>query len=200
MRITEGQLRGIIRQEVKALREMASVGADEQVVLDFLMADDADGAADAIMDMITDPRDAGSTLESFYEVASEAGVRLPRGVIERTHTKLGKRLVDFDRDAMAASPDAPALQAIAASMGMSTISPADVRYMTFQPRRTGGAIRSVNVTFKDPDSGVSYANVLERDVNEAGITFEDFMASVKRLGAKAVARGPASKRSMPYYD
>lgn len=200
MRITEGQLRRIIRQEVKALREMANIGADEQVVLDFLMADDADGAADAIMDMITDPRDAGSTLESFYEVASEAGVKLPRGVIERTHTKLGKRLVDFDRDAMAASPDAPALQAIAASMGMSTMSPADVRYMTFQPRRTGGEIRSVNVTFKDPDSGVSYANVLPGDVESAGITFEEFMASVNRLGAKSRARGPARKPSMPYYD
>lgn len=124
MRITEGQLRRIIRQEVKALRE--SVAGDPA----------QDGA----------------------------------------------------------------LRAIERALSISPITPEDVMYMTFQPRRSGGVINSVNLTYKDPDAGSYYADVLPGDVEEGGITFDEFMASVQQMGAKSRARRPARKPSMPYYD
>lgn len=124
MRITEAQLRRIIRQEVRALRESAAGGTSQ------------DGA----------------------------------------------------------------LRAIESALSISPMTPDDVMYMTFQPRRSGGVIKSVNLTYNDPDAGSYYSDILPGDVERAGITFEEFMASVQQMGAKSRARRPARKPSMPYYD
>ena len=80
------------------------------------------------------------------------------------------------------------------------VTPGEVKYITIQPRRTGGKITKISLEHRDPDSGVSYSSMNDRDLEGTGMTLDDAFEKLVKMGAKSQARRPPMKRSMPYYD
>ncbi len=196
MRITESQLRRIIRQTIN---EMAGPDDNVEVAKEATLRGDVQAAVTAVVEMSQDPKDMAANFESVLEELSVSGKRIPPGVVNAIHDALGKEYSAISDKSVSASPDAAVLKALAKALSYR-VTPDDVKYFTIQPRRTGGVVTKIGLEHRDPDSGISYSSLLDSDIHGTGMTLDDVAAKLVKMGAKSQVRRPPMKRAMPYYD
>lgn len=195
MRITESQLRRMIRQTIN---EMAGPADNVEAAKEATLRGDVQAVVAAVVEMSQDPKDMAANFESILDELSVSGKRIPPGVVNAVHDALGKEYSAIADKSVSSSPDAAVLKALAKALSYR-VTPDDVKYITIQPRRTGGAVTKISLEHRDPDTGISYSSLLDSDISGTGMTLDDVAAKLVKMGAKSRARRSPIKHSH-YYD
>ena len=207
MKITKNKLRSVIREQVQTWAEReAEMDAWDQKLVAVLPPDperrDLDQKEiEAIAKLYIDEH--GDSADLAYE--DDRGSLKKLGVtsdLENIFYAISD-MQDQARSSRAdASPNKNELAAIGGSAGR--LEDRDLEYITYQPRRKGGNIVSIQIEDDEAPWGMPLGNstfmIDDRDARSNGTTIDKILSVLEQGSATLRKKGKAVKHTPPYYD
>jgi len=179
----------LIQESVKNTRTFKNVGT-------LLLSSDVKQAAQVLFDL--EGEDWYYWLDSAKD-ALEDKYGLDQKIISRLKSQTFRLETAGKKKVMNASPDRKVLKVLANAFTTSTLTPEDVTYITYQPRKSGGEIVRIDLFDSDSRLGHMSTSITDRDLSP-GVKMEQVVDALSRLGANLQKRSKRRPRYNAYYD
>ena len=207
MKITENKLRRVIREQIKSWAEReAEMDAWDQKLVAVLPPDPEGRELDqkeieAIAKLYIDEH--GDSADLAYD--EDRGSLKKLGVssdLENIFYAISDMQDQMRSSRVDASPNKNELAALGGSVG--GLEDRDLEYITYQPRRKGGNIVSIQIEDDEAPWGMPLGNstfmIDDRDARSSGTSIDKILSVLEQGGATLRKKGKSVKHVSPYYD
>ena len=208
MKTTKNKLRRVIREQVQSWAERsAAMDAWEQKLASVLPADPEDRAdldqkeIEAIAKLYIDEHEDSADL--VYD--DDRGTLKQLGVssdLENIFYAISDMQDQMRSSRVDASPNKNELAALGGSVG--GLEDRDLEYITYQPRRKGGNIVSIQIEDDEAPWGMPLGNstfmIDDRDARSNGTSIDKILSVLEQGGASLRKKRKPIKHTPPMYD